>query len=135
MNVFHVERYGKKVHENSDMEKQRQSECLCMNCERMKPGKSDHCHIASKFYEVCKEHGNAFILTRCEDYKAKITIHNIIPGAYEVFWKNEPYSSIATIGYYEDGTKWIAACERLVGSVPLKEVAKQIERFRAINME
>lgn len=69
MDIIAVERYGKTVQENADMEKHRHQECMCHSCGRMKPSEPDHCKIASKFYEICKEHGNAFILTRCEDFQ------------------------------------------------------------------
>lgn len=63
-----VERYGKMVWETPAMDAQRKYHCMCLNCGKMKPGKDDHCKIASAFYEICKEHGNAFILTRCDSW-------------------------------------------------------------------
>jgi hypothetical protein len=63
-----IERYGKQVWENALFEDQRRGNCMCHQCKRMKPGEPDHCQIASKFYEICKDHGCAFILTRCEDW-------------------------------------------------------------------
>jgi hypothetical protein len=66
-----IERYGKMVWENEEFEDQRKGNCLCHQCSKMKPGDEDHCKVASKFYEVCKEHGCAFILTRCEDYQKR----------------------------------------------------------------
>jgi hypothetical protein len=66
-----VERYGKQVWENECFEDQRKGNCMCHQCQRMKPDQSDHCPIAAKFYEVCKDHGCAFILTRCEAWTPK----------------------------------------------------------------
>jgi hypothetical protein len=60
-----VERYGQLVWENEEFEDQRTGNCMCHFCARMKPGDPDHCEIAAAFYAVCKEHGCAFILTRC----------------------------------------------------------------------
>jgi hypothetical protein len=37
----------------------------------MKPGEPDHCDAAAKFYEICKAHGCAFILTRCAAWRPK----------------------------------------------------------------
>lgn len=60
-----IERYGKMVWENERFEDQRRGNCMCLKCGRMKPGQPDHCPAAAQFYEVCKEYGCAFILTRC----------------------------------------------------------------------
>ena len=64
-----VERYGKTVWETPFMESQRKEHCMCLHCKKMDPGMEDHCKIAAAFFEICKEHGNAFILTRCESYR------------------------------------------------------------------
>ena len=66
-----VTRYGKEVFETPIMDYRRRDHCMCLHCSRMKPGEPNHCEIAAKFYEICKAHGNAFILTRCEAWKAK----------------------------------------------------------------
>ena len=66
-----VERYGKMVWENEVFENQRCGNCLCHQCSRMKPGETDHCSIAARFYEICKDSGCAFILTRCQDWAPK----------------------------------------------------------------
>jgi len=60
-----VTRYGKLVWENKQFEDQRDGNCLCHQCGRMKPGEPGHCKIAAQFYQICVEHGCAFILTRC----------------------------------------------------------------------
>lgn len=41
---------------------------MCMNCKRLKPGDMNNCNIAQKYYELCKEGGNAFIMTRCKHW-------------------------------------------------------------------
>jgi len=63
-----VERYGKEVFE-SNFDAIRRGNCMCLQCLNMKPGKPDHCSIAAAFYEICKTHGNAFIMTRCDSWK------------------------------------------------------------------
>ena len=64
-----VEKYGQEVWETSVFDSLRNDHCMCHHCGKMKPGEPDHCKIAQKFYEICREHGNAFILTRCKDWE------------------------------------------------------------------
>lgn len=66
-----VSKYNKKVWETPTMDFLRKNHCMCHNCDRMKPTEPDHCKIAQSFYAICKEHGTAFILTRCESWKEK----------------------------------------------------------------
>jgi len=63
-----VKRYDVETWEITDMDALRNEHCMCHHCGRMKPGEPDHCKIAQSFYEICKKHGNAFILTRCADW-------------------------------------------------------------------
>lgn len=49
----------------------RKEHCMCLHCGRMKPGEPDHCQIAQSFFEICKQHGNAFIMTRCGPWEPK----------------------------------------------------------------
>lgn len=60
-----VNKYGMDVIENEEFEDQRDGNCMCHMCAKMKPGEPDHCKAAAAFYEICKEYGCAFILTRC----------------------------------------------------------------------
>lgn len=57
--------YGLAVWVNPTAEAMRREECLCLHCDRMKPGQPDHCPVAAQFYEICKANGNAFVLARC----------------------------------------------------------------------
>ena len=66
-----VERYGQAVWENPEVEAIRKESCMCLHCGRMKPGQPDHCLIAVSFYEICKVHGTAFILCRCDSWTPK----------------------------------------------------------------
>jgi hypothetical protein len=61
-------RYGRLVFETPAMDALRKEHCMCLHCVKMKPGLPDHCEIAAAFYEICKQHGNAFIMTRCDSW-------------------------------------------------------------------
>jgi hypothetical protein len=67
-----VERYGKMVWEIQALEPLRKEACMCHQCTSFKPGQPGNCVIAEKFFAICKEHGNAFILTRCEGWSNKV---------------------------------------------------------------
>lgn len=65
-----VEKYGKTVWHLPTLDGDfRKDNCMCLNCGSMKPGKLGHCTIAQDFFAVCSAHGNAFVLTRCEEWK------------------------------------------------------------------
>ena len=66
-----VVRHGQAVWENPTAEAIRVAECLCHHCDRMRPGTPEHCTIAQQFYEICKAHGTAFVLSRCDSWKEK----------------------------------------------------------------
>lgn len=66
-----TEHYGIKVWETPTMDAQRREHCMCHHCANMKPGQPNHCQIAAAFYKICQEHGNAFILTRCDSWRAQ----------------------------------------------------------------
>lgn len=65
-----VVKHGKTVWHTPTMDGAiREEHCMCYHCGDMKPGSPDHCKIAAAFYEICKENGCAFILTRCGSFK------------------------------------------------------------------
>jgi len=66
-----VTKYGIEVWETPTMDAIRREHCMCHHCGNMKPGEPDHCKIAAAFYEICKVHGTAFILTRCDEWVGK----------------------------------------------------------------
>jgi hypothetical protein len=66
-----VERYGQMVWELSALEPLRREACMCHRCSQYAPGTKENCLIAEKFYAICKEHGNAFILTRCGSWRPR----------------------------------------------------------------
>ena len=66
-----VQRYNKAVFEISEIEKLRKDNCMCLHCGHMNPGTPEHCTIANSFFLICKQHGNAFIMTRCDEWIKK----------------------------------------------------------------
>ena len=58
--VVKVEKYGALVFQHPQMDELRRSQCLCLNCSKMKK-----CEIASAGYELCKKHNIAYAVTRC----------------------------------------------------------------------
>jgi len=65
-------RYGKWIWETPAMDMLRKEHCMCLHCLNLKiipHGASDNCPMADAFYEICKNHGNTFIMTRCENWK------------------------------------------------------------------
>ena len=78
-----VVRHGQAVWENPTAEAIRVAECLCHHCDNLRPGTPEHCSIAQQFYEICKAHGTAFVLSRCDSWKEK-------PGQAYVPPKNGP---------------------------------------------
>ena len=66
-----VVRHEQMVWENPTAEAIRRAECLCHHCDRMRPGTPEHCSLAQQFYEICKAHGTAFVLSRCDSWKEK----------------------------------------------------------------
>ena len=64
--------HGNKAWANQLMDCLRREECLCLNCDNLKPGQSDSCHIARTFYEVCVKENVALAVTRCPLWKPKI---------------------------------------------------------------
>lgn len=63
-----IERYGRLVWELPEADDQRRDSCLCLNCRKFKPEMSDHCKIAGRLYDACKEFGLALFVTRCEGW-------------------------------------------------------------------
>jgi hypothetical protein len=63
--------YGREVWVNPVTESLRPTECLCMNCNNLKPGQPDNCPIAQSLYEICVREGVALAITRCPIWKPK----------------------------------------------------------------
>lgn len=63
--------YGHEVWVNPLTESIRKEECLCFNCDNLKPEKSDNCSIAQSLYKICLEKNVAMIITRCPAWKPK----------------------------------------------------------------
>lgn len=61
----------REVWVNPTTESLRRTECLCLNCENLKPGQPDNCHIAQAFYQICVRENVALAVTRCPVWKPK----------------------------------------------------------------
>ena len=59
-----VEKYGKTVWSNVDMDELRRTECLCLNCSKM-----SSCQTAKHLYNACKDFNIAMAITRCPDWE------------------------------------------------------------------
>jgi len=70
-NVKQVEKYGKVVWQHSEMDELRKTQCLCLNCSKMKS-----CSAAKVFYEKCQMQDMALAVTRCPNF---IQIKAIMP--------------------------------------------------------
>lgn len=67
-----VESHGKKIWLNELMDYLRRTECLCLNCARLKPCQPDNCaHAQSLFDNYCKPIGLKFAITGCPDFVTK----------------------------------------------------------------
>lgn len=63
--------FGKPVWVNPLMESHREKECLCFNCDNLKPDQADNCPIAQSFFEICFKENVALAVTRCPLWKPK----------------------------------------------------------------
>ena len=59
--VEKVEKYGREVWQNSEMDALRSDNCMCFHCDRVRQG----CPAATQYLALCRRYGNAFIMTRC----------------------------------------------------------------------
>ena len=69
MDVRQVRKYGVEVWCNSEMDKLRRENCLCLNCARMA-----NCVTASLLYELCKAENVATMMTRCPQWKPDLSM-------------------------------------------------------------
>lgn len=60
-----VHRYGRNTLELPTADSLRKTDCLCLNCDRLKPGSPNNCPHAQALYEICKEIAGATFITRC----------------------------------------------------------------------
>lgn len=61
--------YGAKVWVNPTTEAMRKTECLCWNCDNLKPDKPDSCAIAEALFQIIKRENLALTITRCPDWE------------------------------------------------------------------
>lgn len=60
--------HGVDVWVNPITEALRKEECLCFNCNKLKPGESDNCPKAKKLYKIAVEENVAMMVTRCSTW-------------------------------------------------------------------
>ncbi len=63
------EHYVEIVWVNPTTEAMRKAECLCWNCDNLKPDKPDNCVKAEALYQIIKRENVALMVTRCPDWK------------------------------------------------------------------
>ncbi len=63
--------YNQEVFVNPTTESLRRTECLCLNCDDLKPGQTGNCPIAQLFYQICVKENIALTVTRCPNWKLK----------------------------------------------------------------
>ena len=65
--------HGKEVWVNPTTESIRKEECLCFNCNLLKPDQQDNCFIAKLLYEACAQNDIALMVTRCPLWESELT--------------------------------------------------------------
>jgi hypothetical protein len=72
----YINRNGRMVWENSQLEDLRDKKCLCHTCGHRKLGAPDACTAAARLREICQETGCAAILTRCPNWTPELSNSN-----------------------------------------------------------
>jgi hypothetical protein len=62
---------GRSVWVNPTTEAARQSECLCLNCDSMRPDSPNHCRLARVLYMACVPGDLVVMVTRCSSWKPR----------------------------------------------------------------
>lgn len=60
--------YKVEVWVNQTTESMRRKECLCLNCESLKPEQPDNCSVAQAFYDISVKENTALMVTRCPSW-------------------------------------------------------------------
>ena len=68
-NPVKVDAHGSRVWSNVAVDELRRTECLCVNCGRLRTGSADNCQFAQRLYEICKDGSIALLLTRCKHWE------------------------------------------------------------------
>jgi hypothetical protein len=58
--------FGKVVHVSTELERLRETDCLCLNCRAM-----GSCPIAKTLYQICKRENLALGVSRCPIFQRK----------------------------------------------------------------
>lgn len=61
--LVQIEKYGRSVWANQQMDDARRTECLCLNCKAL-----NDCLIAKECIRLCKLTDIAFMVTRCPKF-------------------------------------------------------------------
>ena len=61
--------YETRVWVHPITEAMRRTECLCLNCDNLKPNQPDNCAKAEALYQICKREDLALTITRCPDWE------------------------------------------------------------------
>jgi hypothetical protein len=69
--IIKIEKYGRMVYQDDEMDTLRKWNCLCFRCQKLKPGMQNSCPIAMQYNILCQNFGNAFMMTRCAEFQAK----------------------------------------------------------------
>jgi hypothetical protein len=63
--------HGLPVLVSPELEQLRREQCLCLNCDKCRPGESDHCFMAAGLYRLCLRGNLAMVITRCPEWEPK----------------------------------------------------------------
>ncbi len=63
--------HGEMVWTNANTEAIRKKECLCHNCDNLKPDQPDNCTKAEALYQIIKRENLALMITRCPTWERK----------------------------------------------------------------
>jgi hypothetical protein len=64
-----VTRFNQRVWETPAMDILRREHCMCLHCKHLTRISGKNCDIAEYIYTMCEQHGNAFIMTRCDTWE------------------------------------------------------------------
>jgi hypothetical protein len=70
MKTVKYNHHGQEVSVFAELKGQHRDHCLCMVCDKFKPGTEDHCPIAKDTYENCVKHGLCTPMFECPKFVA-----------------------------------------------------------------
>lgn len=63
--------YGMTVWVSPALESFRKDQCLCLHCQKCRPGQKDHCFMADRLYRICRRGHLAMVISRCPEWQPK----------------------------------------------------------------